>query len=239
VDGGSTDGSADLIRRHAEAAPGAIDWWVSERDAGQADAIAKGFARATGDVLCWLNSDDVFLPGAIARARAAFDAHPDWDALTAWHVRMDADSRILSMHRIPAENPRLARWGIHHVNQQTCFFKRAAYEAVGGIDRNLHCVLDTDLWCRMFDRNTRWGHIPEYLAAFRQHATAKGTAWTTEYAQEEQWMRENHPHYCARTPKHALGQFAYRVAQVLTARHPRALADTRRHRGRTLTEVFG
>src|SRR5687768_1094026 len=134
VDGGSTDGSVDVIRRHA----GRIDWWVSEKDRGQSDAIAKGFARATGDVLCWLNSDDLYLPGALEAARRAFDEHPEWDALTAYHVRMDAESRIISAHRIPRQSPRLARWGIHPVNQQTCFFRRSMYERVGGIDLSLH-----------------------------------------------------------------------------------------------------
>jgi len=239
VDGGSTDGSAELIRKHAESPAGGIDWWISEKDKGQADAIARGFARATGDIICWLNSDDVFLPGALRRVRKAFDAHQEWDALTAWHVRMDAESRLLSMHRIPGESPRLARWGIHHVNQQTCFFKRWVYEKVGGIDLSLHCVLDGELWSRMFDLGTKWGHIPAYLAGFRQHSLAKGSSWLAEYRREEQWMREKYPHYCARTPKHALGLLAYRAAQILSGRHLRAKADERRNRGKTLAEVFG
>src|SRR5436305_2105639 len=73
LDGGSTDGSADVIRRYA----GRIDYWVSEKDKGQSDAIHKGFSRATGDVLCWLNSDDLFLPGALRKVREAFDRHPE------------------------------------------------------------------------------------------------------------------------------------------------------------------
>src|SRR5204863_9724629 len=120
VDGGSTDGSVELIRRHADQ----IDFWLSEKDAGQADAIQKGFSRATGDYLFWLNSDDVLLPGALEKVHAALDAHPQWDALTGYHVRMDAGSRILSCHRTPAEGPVRAKWGIHHVIQQTCFFRR-------------------------------------------------------------------------------------------------------------------
>ena len=234
IDGGSTDGSADVIRRYEDG----IDYWVSEKDAGQADAIHKGFSRATGDVLYWLNSDDVLLPGAIARVRRAFDENPNWDALTAWHVRMDADSRILTMHRIPAENPRLARWGMHHVNQQTCYFKRALYERVGPIDEKLHCVLDTELWSRMFDVNSTWGHIPQYLGAFRQHAAAKGSSWNDAYAREEQWMREKYPQYNADNIKHMLGLLAYKAQQIVSGRHLAALADTRRYRGKTLAEVF-
>ena len=78
IDGGSTDASVEIIRRYDSQ----IDWWVSEADAGQADAIHKGFSRAHGDVLYWINSDDVLLPGAIARVRQAFDANPHWDAGT-------------------------------------------------------------------------------------------------------------------------------------------------------------
>jgi glycosyltransferase involved in cell wall biosynthesis len=236
IDGGSADGSADIIRKYADHG---IDYWISEKDAGQADAIHKGFSRATGDVLAWLNSDDVYLPGALAQVRSAFDQHPDWDALTAWHVRMDAESRLISAHRIPGENPKLARWGMHHVNQQTCFFKRSLYERVGPIDPKLHCVLDTELWSRMFDAGSTWGHIPRYLAGFRQHATAKGSSWTELYPKEEQWMREHYPHYNADTFKHRLGVLTYRATQILTGRHLLAEADTRRWRGRRLDEIFG
>jgi glycosyltransferase involved in cell wall biosynthesis len=238
IDGGSTDDSADIIRSFAEGAGGGIDYWISERDFGQGEAIAKGFARASGDVLYWLNSDDVLLPGALRHVHDAFAAHPDWDALTAYHVRMDDQSRIISMHRIPPENPRRARWGMHHVNQQTCFFKRALYERVGGIKPSLHCVLDTELWSRMFDAGSSWGHIPRYLAAFRQHAAAKGSSWGEAYAREEQWMRENYPQYNAITLKHRLGLTAYRAGQILSGRHLRAEADTRKFGGRTLEEVF-
>jgi glycosyltransferase involved in cell wall biosynthesis len=234
IDGGSTDASADVIRTYESQ----IDYWVSEKDSGQADAIHKGFRRATGDVLYWLNSDDVLLPGAITQVRRAFDANPHWDALTAWHVRMDADSRILTMHRIPPENPRLARWGMHHVNQQTCYFKRALYERVGPIDEKLHCVLDTELWSRMFEVHSTWGHIPQYLGAFRQHAQAKGSSWNDAYAREEQWMREKYPQYNADNLKHKLGLLAYKAQQILSGRHLAALADTRRYRGKTLAEVF-
>ncbi|MEO6437149.1 MAG: glycosyltransferase family 2 protein [Tepidisphaeraceae bacterium] len=239
IDGGSTDGSADIIQRYADRPGRGIDYWVSEKDTGQADAIHKGFSRATGDVLAWLNSDDVYLPGAIAKVRAAFDAHPDWDALTAWHLRMDADSRIVSMHRIPGENARLARWGVHHVNQQTCFFKRALYERVGPIDHSLHCVLDTELWSRMFDAGSTWGHIPQYLAGFRQHAAAKGSSGSEAYPREEQWMRQHYPQYNAHTMKHRAGLLAYRASQILTGRHVRAGADTRRFAGKMLDEIFG
>ncbi len=236
IDGGSTDGSVDIIRRHADQ----MDYWVSEKDAGQSDAIQKGFSRATGDFLFWLNSDDVLLPGALEKVHDALGNHPDWDALTGHHVRMDARSRIISMHRTPGENPLAARWGIHHVIQQTCFFRRSLYEQIGGLNLGLHCVMDTELWCRMFEAGSNWGHIPEYLAGFRQHPTAKGSAekWFQMYREEEKMLQEKYPQYCADNLKHHAGLLYYRAGQMLSGRHLLALNDARRSRGRTLAEVF-
>ncbi len=237
IDGGSTDGSVDVIQRHADR----IDYWVSEKDAGQADAIRKGFARATGDYLYWINSDDVLLPGALARVHALLTRRPEVDALTGYHMRMDAESRIISAHRIPTEGAGTARWGMLHVNQQSCFFRRSIYERVGGLDGALHCVMDTELWCRMFDAGTVWGHVPEYLAGFRQHGEAKGSAsaWQERYRGEERMLREKYPQYCADTWKHWAGLKYYRAGQVLSGRQFKALADTRRWRGRMIEEVFG
>jgi glycosyltransferase involved in cell wall biosynthesis len=235
IDGGSTDGSVDLIKKYADK----IDYWVSEKDSGQSDAIQKGFSRATGDVLAWLNSDDVYLPGALATVRQAFDQHPNWDVLTGYHVQIDADSRVLSMHRIPRESPRAARWGIFHVAQQTCFFRRALFEKVGGLDLKLHCVMDGDLWCRMLGSNAVWGHVPRYLAAFRKHPTAKGLSWRKEYDQEMQILAQRYPGIAAPSSLHKIGSMAYRASQILSGRQLRARLDLRAAKGRTIDEVFG
>ncbi len=83
VDGGSTDGSREIIERYADR----LAWWVSEPDQGQTDAINKGFARARGEILAWLNSDDTYQPGAIAEAVAFLQEHPRWDGL--WRCQLD------------------------------------------------------------------------------------------------------------------------------------------------------
>lgn len=235
VDGGSTDNSVDVIKKYADK----IDWWVSEKDNGQSDAIHRGFSRATGDYLFWLNSDDVLLPGAMAKVTAALEAHPEWDALTGYHVRMDEDSRVLTMHRIPRESRAKARWGEFHVCQQTCFFRRSIYEQLGGLNLSLHCVMDTELWSRMLNAGTVWGHVPRYLAGFRQHRQAKGTAeaWHEKYRVEEQFMRDEYPEYCRHDLKHRFGKFAYRVRQVLVGRQLRSYAEMLRFRGERLDEV--
>jgi GT2 family glycosyltransferase len=236
LDGGSTDGSAELIRRLAD--QGGIDYWHSRRDAGQSDAFAQGFARATGDFLAWLNSDDLFLPGALRRVREALERHPQWDVVTGHHVQIDAGSRIRSMHRIPGESPRMARWGVNHVAQQTCCFRRSLYEEVGGLDRMLHCALDTDLWLRMFEAGARWGHVAEYLAAFRIHETSKGSSWNDAVARERVIVHGRYPQYLE-TLRRPFGKTYYRLGQIVSGRHLRAALETRAHRGRPVAEVFG
>ncbi len=236
LDGGSTDGSVDIIRRYAER--GGIDYWHSQKDKGQSDAIHQGFTRATGDYLAWLNSDDLFMPNALARVRQALEKNPHWDALTSYHVRIDADSRIISMHRIPRESPRMARWGVHHISQQTCFFRKSLYDRLGGLDLSLHTAMDTELWLRMFQANAVFGHIPAYLAAFRIHQEGKGSSWIDEYAQEKITVHAKYPQFLETRRQH-LGLLYYRLTQVLSGRHLLAARETSRNRGKRVTEIFG
>jgi glycosyltransferase involved in cell wall biosynthesis len=137
-DGGSTDGSVDILKKYAPQ----IDYWVSEKDKGQPDAIARGFARASGDYLAWLNSDDLYLPGALTKIRTALEAHPEWDVVTGNHTRIDQASRLISCHRVTAESRAAALRGVFHASQPTVFFRRALYEKVGGINPDLHLVLE-------------------------------------------------------------------------------------------------
>jgi glycosyltransferase involved in cell wall biosynthesis len=234
IDGGSSDNSADLIRRYAAG----IDYWVSEKDRGQSDAIQKGFARATGEVLFWLNSDDVLLPGALARVHAAFDQNPQWDVLTGYSLWIDADSRVLKMHRMPAEKPFWIRGDIWHVCQQTCYFKRSLYEKVGGVRLDFHCAMDGELWVRMFLAGATWGHVPEYLGAFRRHADAKGSSWLQKYAEEYERLEEMYPRLKKPSLRKTLTRRAYQVSQALSPQRWRAWAQTRRFRGKNVHEVF-
>lgn len=235
VDGGSTDGSVDLIRRYAHM----IDWWVSEKDRGQSDAIQKGFSRATGDVICWLNSDDVFLPGALQKVRDAFARHPDWDVITAYHAHVNNETRIMALYRKPQETLLKMRWGVIRVCQQTCFFKRELYERVGGLDLSLHYVMDHDLWLKMFAAKANWGHLPEYLAGYRWHAEAKGMAHQPKFAEERKLLDQRYPQFSPPPWRCHAGQIAFRLSQILNGQHLLALLQTRRTRGNRLVDVFG
>jgi glycosyltransferase involved in cell wall biosynthesis len=235
IDGGSTDNSVDVIRKYEHG----IDRWISERDRGQSDAIDKGFRLATGDILFWLNSDDVLLPNTLARVRRAFDEHPDWDALTGYSVWIDAASRILKMHRIPRESIDWLKWGVLHVCQQTCFFRSDLYHDVGRLDLGLHCTMDTELWCRMFRHGARWGHLPEYLGGFRLHDEMKGRTWIDRYAAEDSLLRSRFPEFFGSPARVAAGAAGYRASQLASGRYLQARWDTLSHKRSRLTEVFG
>lgn len=237
LDGGSMDGSAEIIQKYREG----IDYWVSQKDKGQSDAIHRGFSRASGDYICWLNSDDLFLPGSLKKIHDALERNPSWDAISGYHVAIDGRSRIIQANRIPGESASLARWGVQHVCQPTCVFRRSLYERLGGLNLSLHCVMDTDLWFRMFDVGATWGHLREYLAAFRKHEQAKGITdrWAQRYAEEVAALSDRFPQFAADTPRHLLGRLVYRAGQILSGRYPLSRLHTAAWKGKTVAEVFG
>jgi glycosyltransferase involved in cell wall biosynthesis len=234
-DGGSSDGSVEVIRKYADR----IDYWVSEKDKGQPDALRRGFARASGDYLAWINSDDVYLPGALARVRAALEAHPEWDVVSGNHTRIDSQSRLISLHRVRGESKEAALRGSFHPSQPTVFFRRSLYEKVGRLNSDLHLVLDTELFFRMLDAGAKWGHVPEYQIGFRQHPQSKGMGVTEKYAAEYAFLNEHYPHYHAATVRHYLGRGAYKAGDILSGRALAARRDTRAWQGRGVEEVFG
>ena len=145
VDGGSTDGTIDILRGYGDRVR-----WTSGPDAGQTDAIHRGFAAATGKYIAWLNSDDVYLPGAINAAVAELEAHPGTGLLYGGAEFIDRDGAVI----IPAEP--VQAWSLEKmlrttnlVVQPSTFFLREAYTAIGGLDTNLNYVMDYDLWIRL------------------------------------------------------------------------------------------
>ena len=210
MDGGSNDGSVDIIRRYADQ----IDHWVSERDGGQGAAIRKGFERARGDVLFWVNSDDLMAPGAAARVREAFQKHPEWDVLTGYSVFVDAESHITAVNCVPAESRWWASQGVLHVCQQTCYFTKALYDRVGGMDPSLHCALDTELWLRFFEADATWGRVPAILGGFRLHGEMKGVTWTESYERERHIVAARHPWFPTRPSPFTLGRILYRTQRA-------------------------
>ena len=165
VDGGSTDGSVEVIKRHLEH----IDWWVSEKDAGQADAINKGFARARGKYQAWINADDILLPDAIREAVEFLEQNPDVGMVYGDVDFIDANGRLRG--RFPARQTDYARMlrGYVHIPQQATVWRSALWRP---LDTQLHFAMDYDLWVHIA-RSRRLHYLPRPWAQFRLHADSK------------------------------------------------------------------
>lgn len=172
VDGGSTDTSVEVLRRYAMH----FAYWTSERDAGQSDALNRGFARATGEVFGWLNSDDVLLPNALHTVGAYFAQHPECAFVTGDGVFIDAqDTRELFYMRAAAYSFQdlLHYYRDMYLPQPSVFFTRRAFQESGGFDPSLTYVMDLDLWLRMRQK-FELHYIPKCLSKLRLHEDAKG-----------------------------------------------------------------
>lgn len=178
IDGASTDGSVDIIKKYADR----LAYWVSEKDRGQAEAINKGFARAHGAIVAWLNSDDYYLPGAVAAAVKAFDEHPEAVLVYADMLAVDQHGQTtneLKYQQLTLED--LLCFQI--IGQPAVFMRRSALEKAGGLDLTFHFLLDHLLWIRIAQQG-RIIHINQTWAAARYHAEAKNRAKAAEFGHE-------------------------------------------------------
>lgn len=159
VDGGSTDASVEIIKRYDDK----ITWWVSEKDRGQSDAINKGFARASGEVVNWLCSDDLLEPDALHQVAAAF-ADPSLDVLVGAtrHERVDIE-RAISISRPSLSSIALMPLCVT-IGQPACFYRRRLLDRSPPLDESLHYTMDLDLWCYFTARGAKWAVTDDVLA---------------------------------------------------------------------------
>ena len=152
---------------------------------------------------------------------------------------IDGEDRIIRMKHCVHDSPWWARLGYLRVHQPCTFFRRSLYESVGGLDLDLHCTLDTDLWYRMFQARSRWGGVDHFLAAYRLHPEAKGSTLQRRYVEERALMKQRYSRLVGRKVRHAIGHLVYYASQFTSGRTVASIRDTRRCRGRRLHEVFG
>ncbi|MBV9547460.1 MAG: glycosyltransferase, partial [Chloroflexi bacterium] len=140
MDGGSTDGTVDILRAYSDRC-----FWVSESDKGQAHAINKGLSIARGDIIGWLNSDDIYRPGALETVLRFFDAHPDIDLVYGDAEFIDEDDEIIAPYYTEPWNlERLA--DVCYICQPAAFFRQSVTTRYGPLDESLHYCMDYEYW---------------------------------------------------------------------------------------------
>ena len=178
VDGGSTDNSVEVIQKYADR----LAYWISEKDSGQAEAINKGFARANGEIVAWLNSDDYYLMHTISIVVQCFEQNPDVVMIYGDMFAVDANDQTINVLRykqLSLED--LLCFQI--IGQPSVFFRRSALEKVGRLDPTFHFMLDHHLWIRLAKLG-RILHIPQVWSAARYHPQAKNRARAAEFGRE-------------------------------------------------------
>jgi len=179
-DGASDDGTAERARRYE---PRGV-LVSSEYDGGQADAINKGFARTSGEIMAWINGDDILLPGTLACVARLFQRRPEVDVVYGHRVLIDDRGDEIGRWILPGHDPEALRWA-DYVPQETLFWRRPLWERVGGVDDSFRFAMDWDLLLRFLDAGARFACVPRFLGAFRVHGAQK-----TSSAIDDLGMRE-------------------------------------------------
>ncbi|GAB4476136.1 MAG: glycosyltransferase family 2 protein [Anaerolineales bacterium] len=184
IDGGSTDGSQAIIQKYQSS----LAWWISEKDRGQAEAINKGLRNAKGEIVAWINSDDLYLPGAITQAVQVFARDPLVGMVYGDALAIDESGR-------PINRWSFGNWGLKEflcfriICQPAVFLRRTVLEKVGYLDESYHYMLDHQLWIRVA-AHSRVHHVPSLWAAARQHRQAKNVAFAAQFSEETQRVYE-------------------------------------------------
>jgi glycosyltransferase involved in cell wall biosynthesis len=187
VDGGSQDGTIDVLKKYERRLK-----WISEKDEGQADAINKGVLMATGDIIAYLNSDDVYEPGALRRVAEYFAAHPEAMWLTGKCRIIDEHDREIRGMITAYKNFLLRHYSYrmllvtNPISQPATFWRRTVVDEFGLFDKTEHLVMDYEYWLRI-GKKYPLSVLDEYLAAFRVYASSKtSSSFLTTFGREFQ-----------------------------------------------------
>lgn len=193
MDGGSTDGSQEIIQRQASR----LAYWESAKDAGQYDAITRGFAKTSGEIMAWLNSDDLYSPWAFSLAHEIFSAHPEVQWLTTTQqLRWDAEGRPVRVLTVPGYSragfqhgeylPLPHRFSLGWIQQESTFWRRSLWEKAGGqLGAGYPLAGDFELWARFFQHADLYA-VEAPLGGFRFHGDQKTGGDRADYLAEAQ-----------------------------------------------------
>jgi glycosyltransferase involved in cell wall biosynthesis len=189
-DGGSKDDSVQVMEKyrsrllHAE----------SKRDKGQGNAINLGFVHANkGEIMAYLNSDDILLPGSLNYVASYFQAHPEVDVVYGHRIIIDQHDREVGRWVLPRHSDKMLVWA-DYIPQETMFWRRRIWDKVGGIDESFRFALDWDLLLRFRDAGAKFVRLPRFLGAFRLHITQKTSAEMSDVGTHEMGLLRQRVH---------------------------------------------
>jgi glycosyltransferase involved in cell wall biosynthesis len=194
IDGGSDDGTIDILKKYNSSIR-----WISEKDTGQSDALNKGIGMSAGSIIGWLNSDDIYLPGALSAVAEYFEKHPDCHWLYGRCRIIDENDRETRSVITGYKNLVSRRFSFNlllienFISQPAVFFRKSAFEQAGPLDTSLPLAMDYDLWIRLAKLG-KPGVINRYLAGFRVHREAKSAQYTKRQFGEQLMIHKRHDH---------------------------------------------
>lgn len=237
VDGGSTDNSLEIIRKYADK----IAWWVSEKDKGQSDAFNKGFSHARGKLGCWVNADDMLLPGAIKTVLRILQDKPDVEWITGGTVYFNNDYVIRRMRIGTGITKGMHGWvDANVVGGPSSFFSLKRLADVNYFNVSLHYTMDSDLWNKFLGSGMRIVHANKYFWAFRWHDLSK-TTHSFSHQKNKAFKAEDDMCFMRslRPPMSYREQvFWLRIVKILNGSLLRSAIDDIRYRNRDIRKVF-
>lgn len=206
IDGGSTDNTVEVIKSFEKR----LAYWVSEKDRGQTDAINKGFNRAKGQILAYINSDDTYNPGAVSAAVKYLNEHPEVGVVYSDLNFIDEESRVIGKFPAAQTDLKKLRRGYVHVPQPATFFRAEYWQQIGPLDPTFFFAMDYDLWVRLAGV-TKLQYLPGPVwANFRMHADAK-----TINADDRCWPEMLRVHYRDGGKKVSLLTLKYTIRKLV------------------------
>lgn len=186
IDGGSEDGTVEIIKKYNEF----ISYWVSEKDNGQSNALNRGFKKTNGEILCWLNSDDLFLPGALKTASQTLTKNSKKKICYGDWLSIDVDDKIIDRHFAFNLNVNHLKYEGFNFNAQSLFWRREVHETFSGFDTKLNKTMDYQMMIEFSIKQTKQAfiRIEKPLAAFRRYAGQKTGIYGEEENNEHQYL---------------------------------------------------
>ena len=212
IDGGSTDGSVETIQKYEKS----LSFWISRKDDGQSDAIHKGFKMATGDIVCWLNSDDFFIPGALTNVAKSFEKNPTTDILLGDSMYSDINSNIIKYYRYTKPHLFMAKQGVIAFGQQSMFFNRKFYLKSGGLLTDFCYCMDSEFIHRAIKSRSNFTLMHYGSGVFRWHEKMKSKLIGGRKAEEESIIANK---YYSNFSLRKVSRFIYTLIQLLNGNY--------------------